>query len=101
MVKNLPANVRDARASGLIPVSGRSPEGGHGSSLQYSCLENPKDRVAWQAIVHTVAKSQTQLNQLNIQARMVLQATWIIHNPKSNLQSGKGAEVTPNSGGFQ
>ena len=37
---------------GLIPGLGRSPGGGHGSPLQYSCLENPMDRVAWQAIVH-------------------------------------------------
>ena len=44
---------------GLIPGLGRSPGGGHGNSLQYSCLENPMDRGAWRAIVHGVAKSQT------------------------------------------
>ena len=38
------------------PGSGRSPGGGHGNPLQYSCLENPMDRGAWQAIVHRVAK---------------------------------------------
>ena len=43
---------------GLIPGLGRSPGGGHGSPLQYSCLENPMDRVAWRAIVHGVAKSR-------------------------------------------
>ena len=53
MVKNLPANVRDA---GLIPGSGRSPGEGNGNSLQYSCLENPMDREAWRATVHGVAK---------------------------------------------
>ena len=42
----------------LIPGSGRSPGGRHGYSLQYSCLENPMDRPAWQATVHRVAKSQ-------------------------------------------
>ena len=42
-----------------IPGSGRSPGGGHGNPLQYSCLENPMDRGAWQATVHGVAKSQT------------------------------------------
>ena len=42
-----------------IPGLGRPPGGGHGNPLQYSCLENPMDRGAWQAIVHTVAKSQT------------------------------------------
>ena len=41
---------------------GRSSGGGNGNPLQYSCLENSKDRVAWQAPVHGVAKSQTRLN---------------------------------------
>ena len=41
MVKNPPANAGDARDLGLIPESGRSPAGGHGNPLQYSCLENP------------------------------------------------------------
>ena len=45
---------------GSIPGSGRSPGGGNGNSLQYSCLENPTDRGALQAIVHGVAKSWTQ-----------------------------------------
>ena len=44
MVKNLPANAEDLRDMGLIPGSERSPGGGHGDSLQYSCLENPMDR---------------------------------------------------------
>ena len=44
---------------GMIPGSGRSPGGGYGNPLQYSCLENPMDRRAWWAAVHTVAKSQT------------------------------------------
>ena len=44
---------------GLIPRLGRFPGGGHGNPLQYSCLENPMDRGAWQATVHGVAKSQT------------------------------------------
>ena len=44
------------RDTGLIPGSGRSPGGGPGNSLQYSCLENPMDREAWQAAVHEVTK---------------------------------------------
>jgi len=44
---------------GSIPGSGRSPGEGNGNPLQYSCLENPMDREAWQATVHGVAKSQT------------------------------------------
>ena len=59
MVKNLPANAGDAGNVGLIAGSGRSPGGGHGNPLQNSCLKNPMDRGAWQAIVHRVAKSQT------------------------------------------
>jgi len=47
VVKNLPANAGDTGDMGSIPGSGRSPGGGHGSPLQYSCLENPTDRGAW------------------------------------------------------
>ena len=61
MVRNLSANAGDLRDVGSIPGSGRSPGGGHGNSLQYSSLENPTDRGAWQAIVHRVAKNWTQL----------------------------------------
>ena len=52
------ANAGDVRDVGLIPGSGRAPGGGHGSPLQYSCLENPLDREAWRATVHRVTKSQ-------------------------------------------
>ena len=54
VVKNLPVNAGDA---GRIPGSARSPGGGGGIPLQYSCLENPMDRGAWGTIVHGVAKS--------------------------------------------
>ena len=54
MVKNLSANVAD---TGSIPGSGRSPGEGNGNALQESCLANPMDRGAWQAIVHGVTKS--------------------------------------------
>ena len=64
MVKNPPANAGDIRDAGSIPSLGRSPGGGHGNSLQYSCLENPMDRGAWWAIVHGDAKSQTWLKWL-------------------------------------
>ena len=61
VVKNLPANAGDIRDRGLILGSGRSPRGGHGNSLQYSYPENPMDKGAWQATVHRVTKSWTQL----------------------------------------
>ena len=59
VVKNLPGNARDLRDMDLIPGLGRSPGGEQGNPVQYSCLENPMDRVAWQATVHRVANSQT------------------------------------------
>ena len=52
MVKNLPANIGDIRDAGMISGWGRSPGEGNGNPLQYSCLENPMDRGAWQAAVH-------------------------------------------------
>ena len=52
VVKNPPANAGDARDSGLIPGLRRSPGGGNGNPLQYSCLENSLDRGAWRATVH-------------------------------------------------
>ena len=63
--KELACNAGDLRDAGSIPGSGRSPVGGHGNLLQYSCLENPMDRGAWWATVHGVAKSQTQLKRLS------------------------------------
>ena len=59
-VKNLLAIAGDKRDGGLIPGSERGPGGDHGNPLQYSCLENLKDREAWRA---TVERS-TQLKQL-------------------------------------
>ena len=63
VVKKLPANTGDIRKAGWIPELGRSPGGGPGNPLQYSCLENPMDRGGWQAAVHRVAQSWTQLKQ--------------------------------------
>ena len=72
MVKNPPAEAGDLRDASLIPGSGRSPKRlrfdpglgrspgeGNGNSLQYSCLENPMERVAWWATVHRVTESNT------------------------------------------
>ena len=56
MVKNPPANAGD-RDTGSIPGLGRSPGGGHGNPLQYSCPENLMDRGTWRATVHGVAES--------------------------------------------
>ena len=59
VIKNLPANAGDV---GSVPGSGRSPGGGHGNPLPYSCLENPMGRGAWQAMVHGVGKGSEQLS---------------------------------------
>ena len=71
MVKNPPANVEDVRDAVSIPGLGRSPGGGHGNPVQYSCLENSMNREAWQATAHRVAKSRTQLKRFNTHAERV------------------------------
>ena len=81
MVKNLPVNAGDIRDIDLISGSRRSPGGGHGNPFQYSFLENSMDRGGcplsiacspWQATVHGVAKSRTQLKRLSMH-------TWSFH----------------------
>ena len=62
MVKNPPANAGDPGDERLIPGSGRSPGGGNSNPFQYSCLENPVERGAWQATVHGVGKSWTRFS---------------------------------------
>ena len=57
MVTNLPAKAGDIREVGSVPGLGKCPGRGHGNPLQYSCLENPMDRGAWWATVHSVAES--------------------------------------------
>ena len=68
VLKNLLANAGDVRNTTLIPGSGRSPGGGPGHLLQYSCLENPMDRGDWLVTAFRVAKSWTQLKRLSSSA---------------------------------
>ena len=89
VVKNPPANARDASS---IPGSGRSPGEGNGNPLQYSCLENPMDRGAWQATVYVVIKEWDTTEQLKQQMIKIVSqpslsvsikyhwAKWIISN---------------------
>ena len=62
MIKNPPASVGDTRYADSVAGLGRSPGGGNGNPLQYSFLENPMDRGAWQAVVHGVTKNWTRLS---------------------------------------
>ena len=62
MVKNLPANAREARDADSISASRRYAGVGNGNPLQYSYLENPMDRGAWKARVHGVTKSWTSVS---------------------------------------
>ena len=66
VVKNPPANAGDLKDVGSISRSGRYPEGENDNPLQYSYLENPMDRGAWQATVNRVAKSHSRLKQLSM-----------------------------------
>ena len=65
MVKNLTANAEDVRDAGSIPESGRSPGGGHGNPLQYSCLENPMDSRDFWAVVHSVTQNWIHTEQIS------------------------------------
>ena len=65
VVKNPSASAGDTKDMGLIPGSGRSPGGGNGNPLQYSCLGKPTDRGAWRAAVHGVAKESDMTQRLN------------------------------------
>ena len=82
VVKNLPASAGDIKDAGLISGSGRSPQGGHGNPLQYSCLENPTDREAWWATVHRITKSWTRLKRLDATLGLLetisLEIKWLV-----------------------
>ena len=62
IIKNLPVKTGDSGEVGSIPELGKSPGEGNGNLFQYSCLENPMDRGAWQVTVQGVTKSQTQMS---------------------------------------
>ena len=68
MVKSLPASVGDAEDMGSVSGSGRSPGGGNGNPLQYSCLKNPVD--GGQATVPGVVNSWSQLSNWAVQCNV-------------------------------
>ena len=70
VAKNQSANTRDTGDTGSVSGMGRSPGGGNGTPLQYSCLENPVDRGAWQATVYGDTESDTtERLSLSVHAR--------------------------------
>ena len=72
----------NARDPGSLPGSGRSPGGGHGNPLQYSCLENPMDRGAWWATVHGVTKSWTRLSTAQAVQYMITEKPHMVNRPR-------------------
>ena len=92
VVKNPPANAGDARDTGSIPGSGRSPRGGNDNPLQYSSLENPMDRGAWRATIHGVAKSRTQLSDLRAHLRIAENLVILYKACKQYYKSGQQRE---------
>ena len=90
VVKNPPASAGDIRDIGSIPGSGRSPRGGYGNPIQYSCLENPMDRGVWRAAVQRVAKSWTWLKRLSTQAdRWFGKGQWGVSRMGALMLSGQ------------
>ena len=82
---------RNSREVGLIPGLGRSPGGGCGNPLQYSCLENSVETGAWRATVHGVAQSQTRLNRLSMHAPTRFYVWFVILlPPSSQIMTARG-----------
>ena len=72
VVKNLPASVGDWGDASLIPKSARSPVGGHDHLLQYSCLENPTDRGAWQTSGHHTEPDIAEVTYHTCKAKSII-----------------------------
>ena len=91
LVKYLFANAGDLKDAGLIPELGRSPWGGYGNPIQFSCLENPLDRGAWQVIVHRDAKSQTWLKWLSNKSLTLIKVQ--IFDQRFGEKTTSGAQI--------
>ena len=76
VAKSPPSNAGDIRDAGSIPGLGRSPGGGHGNLLPYSCLENPMDRGDWQAAVH--GSKELNMNEVKCTPCIMLQVIVLI-----------------------
>ena len=84
VVKNSLASAGDIRDKGSIPGLGKSPGGEHGSSLQYSCLENSMGRGAWQAMLHMALQIRTGLKQLSMHTCMSFLGGSVVKNSAAN-----------------
>ena len=83
MVKNLPAIAGDIREAGLIPGLGRSPGGGHGNPLQYSCLENPRGQrslAGYSPWGHKESDTTEQLTHINTRSESVVVVVAVVPN---------------------
>ena len=80
VVNILPAKAGDRRHAGLIPGSGRSPRGGHGYPLQYSCPENPMDRGAWQVMVQSIGLQRVRHDRSDLAAAAGPQWLWCMRD---------------------
>ena len=98
MVKNLPANPGDARDTGSLLGSGRSPVGGNGNPFQHSCLENPMDKRSLagvsQRVKHNLARMQ---QELYFQGRYILPGAFLVAQMVKNLHAMWETQV-PNPG---
>ena len=93
VVKNLPANAGDSKGWISIPGWGRSPGGGQGNPLQYSCLENSMDRGAWLATFHRVAESDmTEVTQQQIKAMKDIK-THYLHFKRTKYNAGQSPQL--------
>ena len=93
VVKDPPATAGDTRDVGSLTGSGRSPRGGHGTPVQYSCLENPTDGAAWLATDHRVAEVATEhahQGQLTVTVMSQEKSSLIVMRPTPSRFQGSG-----------
>ena len=91
VLKNPSASVGDVRDRGSVPGLGRSPGEGHGSPLQYSCLENIRDRGGWQVTVHIITNSWTRLKQFSTHTQFLLLESSVDHTTEFFFLIGSGS----------
>ena len=98
MVKNLPPSAGDARDTGSISWSGRSPGEGNGNPLQYSCLENPRDGGACWAAIYGAAQSRTRLKWLSSSSTHKIGASLVAQMVKKSASDAADLGTIPGSG---